>query len=126
MLGAGITLLAGADAALILFRLHQSKKMGTISDRIVTGSADEDAGNFSPIRLGSVLVLLALYFVGINALGYYVATPLFVFFLLLALGVRSWKGLLVPTLSLVIIWSVLFHYVLGVPLPHGTFSHWFG
>lgn len=97
-----------------------------MGDVVLPTEVHQEEGDFSSFRFCSVLVLLTLYFWGIQTLGYYLATPLFVFGLLLVLGVRSYRGLLVPTLSLVVIWSILFHYVLGVPLPPGPLFLWFG
>jgi hypothetical protein len=69
--------------------------------------------------LAGTLVLIGVYLAGLEVVGYYLSTPIFVLCLLLLLGVRSWIGLLAPTIGLVLAWGLLFQIGLGVPLPKG-------
>jgi hypothetical protein len=74
-----------------------------------------------PALLLGVLVLLVLV---MDGLGYVLGTLIASFLILRILGVRSWRVLILTSLSLSIGTYVLFDRLLGVDLPVGLLSRW--
>jgi hypothetical protein len=122
ILAAAICILAIVQVALVLFKTSRGSASEPLRDTQVPVQEVETEGEprLSMWALGGLVVLASLYVALLDLLGYYVATPLFVLGLLLTLGVRSWTGLLVPTIGLAAVWGAAFQWGLGVPLPMGV------
>jgi hypothetical protein len=119
LLGIGIALLAALHIVVTLLGRRSAEVPPEVAAEPAEKAENEEEGRFSLFRFCGVIALLALYFIGLEELGYNVATPIFTLCVLLLLGVRSIKGLLIPTILLVVLWNALFQYGLGVPLPKG-------
>ena len=77
---------------------------------------------FSLYRFVGVVGLLLFCVLTLQTLGYFITTPLFILGLLLLLGVRSWRALLICTIVRPLVWAALFQAALGVPLPEGLLA----
>lgn len=69
------------------------------------------------INVVSFAGLLILYAFLVPIFGYYISTMLFLPFLILATGERSWKKVVFITIGFVAFAKVAFDILLGVPLP---------
>jgi hypothetical protein len=74
-----------------------------------------------PALLLGVLILLVLV---MDSLGYVLGTLIASFLILRILGAKSWRVLILTSLSLSIGTYVLFDRLLGVDLPVGLLSRW--
>jgi hypothetical protein len=121
MLACGIMLFSVLLALQALLRLIQPEQ-----------NAEHAAGEteteevFSPYRFGGVILLLIFCILTLQTLGYFITTPIFILSLLLLLGVRSKRVILICTIGLPLVWAALFQLALGVPLPEGLLSPLFG
>lgn len=117
----GMALLSLANVAHVLLRRLRAKEP---EDSPPSEDTASDAALFSAWRFGGILALVLLYDRALPVLGYVLATPPFILAVLLVLGIRGWKDLVVPTVGLPLVWAVLFQVVLGVPLPEGVLALW--
>lgn len=110
--------------ALLVVALWPKKEAGPGIKPKETEASDEgvDEEVFSRFRFWGVIGVLAIYLVLLQSLGYFLGTPLMVLGVLLILGVRDLRPLLLSVLGLPLLWGIVFGYALGVPLPEGVFT----
>lgn len=120
MLACGIMLFSFFLVLNALFRRSQPEQEAEPSPE---DAATEEA--FSPYRFGGVVLLLLFCVLTLQTLGYFITTPLFILGLLLLLGVRSRRAILICTIGLPLVWGALFQMALGVHLPEGLLSQLF-
>lgn len=76
-----------------------------------------------PMGVAIGAVLIGGYVFLINPLGYFIVTPLFLFFFPFTLGYRKWGWLAAMTFGGTVFAYVVFFKVLGVPLPMGILEN---
>lgn len=116
-LGLAVAFFSAFDAVLGTLKLLRGKRAQ--ASPIGEGDAPGDGSRLT-VRLGAVLLLLALYIGLLQFVGYLLATPVFIGAVLATLGIRSWVGLIAPSVGLTLVWAALFEFGLGVPLPAGV------
>lgn len=77
------------------------------------------AGNFATKRLIGYLILIGLYGVFLENLGFIISSTLFLTSVLKILERKSWKVTLLVTMGAVMTSYFLFRFFLNVPLPPG-------
>lgn len=81
------------------------------------GSGDPLPARRDGLRVASVVVLLILYALALDVLGYIAATALFLFAALFLMGIRKWLPLiLLPMITSVSLFYI-FYTIFGVSLP---------
>ena len=110
--------------ALLIVTLVRRPRSAVAEPAKRVDAADEsvEEEEFSPFRFFGVMVLLALYLVMLQTLGYFLGTPLLVLGVLLILGVRNPRRILLSVFGIPLLWGVVFGYALNVPLPEGVFT----
>jgi hypothetical protein len=76
------------------------------------------------LKVGSYIVLVVLYGLSIERIGFLIGTVLFVFLILKAVERQKLKTALLFTLVVTIASYALFVHVLGVRLPQGLIKWW--
>jgi putative tricarboxylic transport membrane protein len=73
-----------------------------------------------PARFWSLLILMVLYAVGLEPLGFYLASALFLPLTMVVLGGRRPWSILLATAGVLLFVYLVFALILGVPLPEMT------
>lgn len=73
-----------------------------------------------PARFWSLLILMVLYAIGLEPLGFYLASALFLPVTMVVLGGRRPWSILLATAGVLIFVYLVFALILGVPLPEMT------
>jgi putative tricarboxylic transport membrane protein len=73
-----------------------------------------------PLRFWSMLILMVLYAIGLEPLGFYLASALFLPLAMVALGGRRPWSILLATAGVLLFVYLVFALILGVPLPEMT------
>lgn len=85
-------------------------------------ASDTDATRMPPVNLTALLATfggIAAYVVGLQLLGYEIATFLFLFLLMFWLGAVGWLKSLILAVAFTALLNVIFFVLLGVPRPDG-------
>jgi hypothetical protein len=85
--------------------------------RMRTGSGNVPVAIVQPLNVVAVTVLTLLYAIAMPFATYYVATAVWTPLMLLLSNIRSWKTIVVLTLSMMVFARVVFEIVLNVKLP---------
>jgi putative tricarboxylic transport membrane protein len=70
-------------------------------------------------RLLAGAVIIVIYAISWNFLGFVIATPLALFALMFLLGLRRYRGMVIFSLGAVIVIFCAFRYLLGINMPMG-------
>ena len=91
--------------------------VGLLVRSIMGKGGNESLGikNYGRLLMGTSL--LVLYILGINAIGYYIASSLFVILVTLLLGYRKWHYIAIAAIGFSVAVYVVFEYALKIPMP---------
>ncbi len=119
-----ITLLLLAAAG----NLYYQYRHGSAVQEGLVGITEADDSGIDYTNRSSILNMLGVLFTPfvfaslLKPVGIYFAAPFFIAFVILLLGERRWKFILVTTLVIYVIFLGLFVVVLNAPLPQGNVS----
>ncbi len=74
------------------------------------------------LKMAYALIALIIYAIGMNYLGFFFSTPLFLGFLLKGIGSQRWSMVLAVSILGTVISYGIFEYWLGVPFPRGIWG----
>ena len=111
----------------VLGNFFQLYKKGSEEQQGRIGITEDDEGisyeSFKSVRkLVAILLLPFIYALSLKPLGFYSATPFFIAFLIMLLGEKRTKWILVNTLFIYSLIILLFMVLLNAPLPQGNVS----
>ncbi len=106
-------------AAGFLFLCALGLLVGTLARRSKGQEPEEEAVDFQSLQSPAVtLILVFLYALGFKMIGFYVTTLVVTVALMLYMGIRSVKTVVLTVAVLMVFLYGLFTMQLGVPMPH--------
>lgn len=88
-------------------------------DKEKISTADQREGQVSVFKVSSYLVLMLLYGISVEKVGFLISSALFLLLMVRYIEKQSWKITISVGLASIIISYLLFVSFLGVPLPKG-------
>ena len=106
----GLLILLGVSSLYLIFRTKSKNWKENFNEKIE---------NVSLSRIFTLFVLLIFYVIGINIIGYFPITVIFITTLLILLNMKNWKVILITNIFLIFIMYTLFILFLKLQLPVG-------